>query len=65
MVLALWTREGVRVPRGRAELLGRDMSALLLVHGDGDSRFEDFACETATSLKKKREGRGGSSFLKT
>lgn len=44
----------MRVPRGRAEL-GRDTWALLLVRGDADSRFADFARETSTSLKKKEQ----------
>lgn len=48
--------------RGRAELLGKGTSALLLVHRDADSRFEDFAWETATSLKKRGRREEGAGF---
>lgn len=51
----------VRVPRGRAEILGRRASAQLLLHGDADSHFEDFCLGncyfTAKRGKKEEEAR--------
>lgn len=53
-----WPRS-VRVPRGRAEILGRRASAQLLLHGDADSHFEDFClgnCYFTAKRGRKEEG---------
>lgn len=42
--------------RGQSRAPRQGHTALLSVHCDADSPFEDFAWETATSLKKKRGG---------